>query len=205
MVILRQSLDPLLAQRLASFLRGEGIVAGIFNPITMMGGYDARRTGSMLIILNERDRERCESLLKEYAALPKPEGIEEDSEELFADLTRLDPSVAVRCAACGGPIAVRGDPEACPACGEPVDVMELIVDQLGPEALSPCYEDSPTAVFDDLIGVPCPGCGYWLEGLGRRGVCPECAGSYDKDVILSKFLADLTEGKFLREPEAEQE
>ncbi|MCC6425310.1 MAG: hypothetical protein IT435_00685 [Phycisphaerales bacterium] len=175
---------------MAALLREEGIVARAFDPITMMGGYDLRPTGAMVLLLRESDRQRADQLIKEFEALP-PAVVDPESLEAAPDFSRLDDSVRVACPACGSGIRVREDPERCPSCREPVDVVALAVEQLGPEAIAGCYGEPAIDEYDELADVPCLLCGYALIGLPRTGVCPECAARYDKDEVVQRLLGDL--------------
>lgn len=203
MYTLRKNLDPVHAQRLASYLRDEGIVAGVLHDITSMGGFDFRAPGSSLVLLDRRDGELAEALLRDYEADPPTTPIDETMED--PDVTRLHPSIEVACAECDGTIVASLDPSACPACGSPVDVLALVLDQHGPEALATLYDDEPPGNFVDTAGVACPACGYWLGGLARSGVCPECAQPYSKDVLVTMFLNDLAARRSFTKPSPRDE
>ncbi len=199
MFVLRSQLPPLQAQHLAAFLRAEGIVTGVFHPLTSLGGYDVRPPGSSVVLLHRRDEARAGALADEFDALPLPSPSDAADSEAALDLSRLPQSLTVACPHCQAAVVARDNPAACPACSHTLDITQLIVDQLGPEALAPCYDDEPAAVFSDTAGVACPTCGYWLEGLERRGTCPECRNPYDKDAIVSAFLNDLSQGRLMGE------
>ncbi|HRJ50243.1 MAG: hypothetical protein KF787_02525 [Phycisphaeraceae bacterium] len=195
---LRRHLDPVHAQRLAAHLRSEGVVAGVLHDITSMGGLDFRAPGSSLVLLDRRDAELAEALIREYEADPPTAPIDESMED--ADVTRLDPAIEVACPDCGGTIVASLDPRTCPACRGTIEVLRLVVEQHGPEALATLYEDDSPGAFDDAAGVACPACGYWLGGLGRTGACPECATPYDKDILVTTFLNDLSARRYMKDP-----
>lgn len=121
--------------------------------------------------------ERGRALYDEFRRLPLVEHIPDES--VAPDLSLLDPSTAPRCPACRTKLPLAAV-TACTSCGEPVDVAELIVQEHGPEALTPCYpKRADTDEAPDLL-THCLACGYALENLPSVGVCPECGGPFDK-------------------------
>jgi rubrerythrin len=196
MYVFMRHLEPLEAQRIASFLLNEGVVAAPMHDVTAMG-YNVRPM-SRVVLLDAREKEVAEKLVKELEAEPV-EGIEDDS-EAAPDLSLLDPGMKVECPSCSTAITANTGDSNCPSCRTPVDIAELVAEQFGPEALDTCYPQEEQLAVDESTGVPCTKCGYWLGGLPTTGNCPECSIAYDKSQIVATFLRNLTQGRYLGEP-----
>lgn len=179
-----------LAQPVCDALLGEGIESRVVRPFTSFAGYGPTPPAE-IVILNDDDTTRALSVAAEcvLALASQP------AAEAEIDLSKLSPALRVACPACERALDPRLAVEstiAC-ACGARHDAIELIVNQHGPEALESCTEslessgESPTLMH---ATVKCVHCGYELEGLARRGICPECGKDYDKAVcVLHPYLA----------------
>lgn len=51
-------------------------------------------------------------------------------------------------------------------------------------------ECTPSSAEAGAEVIRCPSCKYDLAGLGRTGVCPECAQAFDKVILLKQALAE---------------
>lgn len=198
--------DHLLAQEAASYLRSQGINAGVSGGLLSgHGPFSGAVKGQYLVMVGDKtDLARARALVRAFH-LSSIELAPEWEDETEPDLSLLDPALVPLCPACGGEISVSE--ERCTRCGGEVDVVELVVSEHGPEALADCYPD-PSEAWASLsdaelaamatplelspeewqaLEVPCPRCGYALGGLSARGVCPECGQAYDK---FNAFLQD---------------
>ena len=157
------------ASQLAAYLRASGIEARVFEKGDPLGG-----VLGVDVAVDDPDAERAERARAEFEATRAAPGWARDMPT--PDLSRLPPNAAPACPGCGArlPLAVVAN---CPACGAPVDVPELIAQELGPEALADCYRDERPAPLDRQA---CHGCGYNLQGLDDDGTCPECGLAYSK-------------------------
>lgn len=184
-----------LAQPVCDALLGDGIESRVVRPFTSLAGYGPTPPAE-IVILNDDDTTRALSVAAEcMLALTN-----QSPGEPELDLSRLSPALRVMCPACDASLDPRLGVDgtiAC-ACGARHDVVELIVNQHGPEALEGCTAsleslgDSPTLMH---ATVKCVHCGYELEGLARRGICPECGKPYDKALcVLSPFLPEKHPG-----------
>ena len=112
-------------------------------------------------------------------------GPKQDLTPLYAesvpDLSLLDPSTAAPCPACGRQLPLSASLDICPACAEPVDVVDVLVKLHGPELMAICYpqptEPIPDAIVE-AVELSCPACKYPLAGLAQTGLCPECGTPY---------------------------
>lgn len=197
MYVFMRHLEPLEAQRIASHLLSEGVVAAPMHDVTAMG-YNVKPM-SRVVLLDGREKELAEKLVNALESEPI-HAIDEDS-QAAPDLSLLDPAIKVECPSCSASITASTGASNCPLCRMPVDIAELVAAQFGPEALDVCYPQEEQLAVDESTGVPCTKCGYWLGGLPTTGNCPECSIAYDKSQIVATFLRNLTQGRYLGEPE----
>lgn len=174
--------SSVVAHQAAEWLIQHGIAARV------VGGTDALSgaSGAFGVIVERHIEPAAKELLLEWERLPplKPEEWEASS---LPDLCLLDPSIKAPCPACGVPLPLDAAVRQCPRCTAPVDVVEIIVNCHGPEALDACFADDPAAVDDELLAqmdLRCPGCEYSLKGLAHTGVCPECGRRYSKHQLI---------------------
>lgn len=196
MYILLRDVEPLDAQRIASYLLAEGVIAAPVHDMTAMG-YNARPT-SRVMLLDGRDKELAARLVAELEQLPRTPALEGGEEE--PDLSQLDRAMVVRCDSCSAEMRANAGHAACPVCSAEVDIADLVVQEHGPEALEACYPREDSIVVKPGSGVPCLKCGYWLAGLGVVGVCPECSTTYDKKRTVEMFLRRLSQGRYMADP-----
>jgi len=86
------------------------------------------------------DLELARALLEEFDQTEADPGWEESAEP---DLSRLDPSLTLHCPECQYDLRGAVDQANCPECGEGFDLLTLVVEQHGPEALDECYDRDP--------------------------------------------------------------
>lgn len=196
MLILRETFDSVSAAAIAAYLRGRGVIAGVIHEVSAVQ-WQLGLKGARIAILHKDEEPRTLGLIEEYRSHP-PSAEEHGDGDDNPDLALLDPLVRIACPSCNASLQACKNPATCPTCGSEIDAIGLLIDQHGPEVLDPCYENSNGVEFADEAGLNCPSCGYWLEGLPRRGICPECAMSYDKDAIVAAFLNNLAHGTFGR-------
>ncbi len=168
MITLRRYRDSVAAHCAADALRNAGIPAEVVGehsfhtlPVHTYGFASLH-----LVIPSEDDRERAEHVLSTLTdeanpleALPEP------------DLSRLAPQHRkIACPSCAADFTIRQGLDRCPSCAAPIDPLALVADAFGPEALTPCYDDSIVA---------CPSCAAPLSQATPRGRCPSCGRAYD--------------------------
>ncbi len=179
-----------LAQPVCDALLGEGIGSRVVRPFTSLAGYGATPPAE-IVILNDGDVQRA-LLVAAECVLTLSCG---PAAEPGVDLSRLASGLRVTCPACEGSLDPRGgvDGRVTCVCGARHGAVELIIAQHGPEALEGCTtmrESSGEAATLMHATVKCVRCGHALEGLARRGVCPECGREFDKAVcVLQAYLA----------------
>ena len=189
------------AESMATALREQGINCAVVGHHTQaaigMEGGKLPWFGYDLIVLQKHDVEPARKMVAELES----EGF--TPEEGWEDAARPDLSVLegtglmVRCGSCELALPLDETMTECPACREPVDVVELLVQAHGPEVLDACYGvESPAASVHSrdasdgdydpaLVRLPCTGCGEILaEGISGR--CPSCGTLFDKRDMLGR-------------------
>ena len=187
MRIVARYASPLLAEAAAEFLRQSSIAARSMGRLGGDGimGTTGGGVFEVAVLVNEQASPARELLQRFNESKPELDPDWEQTTE--PDLTKLDPRHRPVCPTCGRLIAVRPDLSACPSCSAPADLLELIVEQHGPDALAPCYTDQAQDLPDDLIEsapLSCPTCHCPLDGLEPEGICPECGAAYSKPDLL---------------------
>ncbi len=177
-----------LAQPVCDALLAEGIESRVVRPFVSLAGYGPTPPAE-IVILHDEDANRALSVAAECML-----SMTNHDTDPVIDWSKLSPALRVACPMCEAILDPRDAAEGtirC-ACGTSHDVAELIVDQHGPEAFEGCTIGSeapgkPPALMHAVV--KCVHCEYELEGLARRGVCPECGGRYDKaECILHPYL-----------------
>lgn len=190
--------NPIEAQVAARWLCRHGVLAAVVgghvSNLGPYGGFTHRHgMGSFtLAIALERQRVQAGHLLE--LLNDEPAEFNQGWEDACVpDLARLDPALLPPCPSCGEILPPDATIEACPACGAPASVADLIADLHGPEVIEPLLPpDDDTQEFTDellsLAAADCPACGYHLDGLDNPGNCPECGKPYDKREILDWLI-----------------
>lgn len=184
------------AEAAASYLRSCGV------PAQVVGHHLAEAVNRGLgfkaldvVVRSNEDRARAKQLLEEFDRTPPTpdEGWEDRTEP---DLSRLSPELIPDCPSCGVVLPANSAAKVCPSCGEEVDIVSLILDAHGPEALEPCYDEAPAAAVitaptpsasprdpalagERLTPRACSTCGVVLHDAGPRGRCSACGSLYD--------------------------
>jgi hypothetical protein len=185
-----------LAHLTAAHLREHGVMAGVIDAsmsavTTIMGG-SFNQGAYELMIATKRDEERALELLEQLKVSP-PTIDPEWEDDVAPDLSLLDKKLIPQCPGCKWPVAVARPLGPCQRCGTTYDVLQIIFERHGPEALAACYEtEAPMAGLSDAqvcdIAIDCPSCDYPLDGLGVRGHCPECGVAFDKRELFNGLL-----------------
>ena len=177
-----------LAHMHAAYLRDHGIMSGVvglhLNTTSPLLANNLGRGQYELVIPTKRAEDAARALLDECRASP-PRLPEEWEDQVRPDLTRLETRHVPPCPACGRVLDRSRPLGPCMSCGDEHDLIELIVERSGPEALEPCYEQRvPLADLteDEILSIEidCAQCGYPLDDLGMRGHCPECGAWFDR-------------------------
>jgi len=183
MIRIRRYSNALEAEAAAGYLRENGIAASVVGGhVHGVFGLSSLRFAQLeLVILDAAQQSSAEELLAQFER-EGPELAPEWEREAEPDLSRIDTErVPITCAACGCPLRIGGRAEeACPECGAVNDVVDRIIAAHGPEGLAAALGAGEGAESGSTRRVPCPECGYPLEGPETRGRCPECGGLYDK-------------------------
>lgn len=190
--------DPLRAQEARDRLLERGILAAVVDRSNEWLGA-ARSYDVMLCygvqydearaILAQADEAPCDANEQDSGSAEQDTAHEDSGWQ--PDLTRLGQGMAPLCPACGVTLPLNAGLGSCPSCRSAVDVVDLIVQRHGPEALDGCYpreESSVESAMIERMMLLCPACRYSLDGMARAGTCPECGGRYDKAVIVRDFL-----------------
>ncbi len=203
MISVRKFPNSVAAQRAVDFLKANGVPATLVNQ-HIAGGLGlpgARFTQIELVVPDKAIREQAIRLLEQFDAEPvEPlENVEDVAHS--PDISTLDPKkYVVNCPACNAQLPLDAGLLACPECGEGVDVIELIIERYGPEALVSCYQmhqqDLDALESNDLSEASdvlerlsehiksrfqCPSCKADLTNEPVRGRCSHCGSLYDKD------------------------
>ncbi len=185
-----------LAHLAAAHLREHGVMAGVIDAsvsvVIRVMATGVNRGSHELVIASRRDEERAIGLIEDFEMHP-PEIDPGWEDDVAPDLSLLDKALIPRCPGCDWPVSVARPLGPCQRCGSGYDVLEMVFEKHGPEALAPCYEtQSPIANLSDAqvceIAIDCPGCGYPLDGLGVRGRCPECASAFDRRELFNGLM-----------------
>ncbi|MEL6328174.1 MAG: hypothetical protein AAFR38_00810 [Planctomycetota bacterium] len=183
------------AQEAGRYLIDHGVLAAVEDVSPRaeyypgLQAFDAGRFRLMLV--TDDDREVAESLLhdldREEAVLPA-----DWESQSHLDPAGLDPALLPDCPRCrAGLSAETARTGRCLTCGEVVDVLGLVVERHGPEALDGLHDDTPDWPDDALLErfeIACHSCGYPLGGLVIAGSCPECGRAYDKRELIERLL-----------------
>jgi rubrerythrin len=189
--------DAVTAQQLVSYLQAHGVEASTeggllesFGPI--VGAFK----GQYAVGIIQKEEIEEGKILTERFLRQRPildETWEHDVDE--PDLNLLDPALLPDCPSCGLNLMSIPANGLCPSCGTPLDLVALIFEQHGPEALEDCYPKATVSDSDEdafavtnqaqeqmirMMEIPCARCRYSLRGLDLRGTCPECGQPYDK-------------------------
>lgn len=159
-------------------------------------GIDARVVGHQLqdfnlsflaptyevVIGSKDDVDPAKAFLDDWAKrLPATEPIEMDEDAWVPDLSTLDPDAfGVDCPHCTMPLPMDAAAENCPSCGGAVDVVEIILQKHGPEALMHAEAESEPREVATAIGwdEACVSCKASLRGQAFSGRCPGCGSLY---------------------------
>ena len=185
-----------LAHLAAAHLRENAVMAGVIDAtmsaVTTLTGGALSHGAYELVIATKRDQELALELLGALEA--NPPQIDPDWEnDVAPDLSMLDKKLIPDCPGCKWPISIARPLGPCQRCGTEYDVLDMIFNAHGPEALAPCYEtEAPMANLSDEqvseIAIDCPSCDYPLDGLGVRGHCPECGAFFDRRELFNGLL-----------------
>jgi hypothetical protein len=182
MATLRSCTNILEAQQIIGYLRQRGIPAACLAATSGAFGFS-----TCVVVVDSEALEAATLMLDELDGLP-PAAPADWEAQLAPDLSKLPPHVGLECPECSGAVFPCADLIACPLCGAAIDVVELLVQAHGPDALAMCYPE-PDPLGDEVLRsspVQCPWCRYTLSGLPPRGVCPECGETYDKADLLQR-------------------
>lgn len=193
------------AQAVAAYLRDNGVAAQVVGDLLAEAPNHRSMSMSALdvVIASNAMLGRAKELVAEFHA--QPATLEDDWEDQTRpDLSRLPASLAPACPACDVTLPMDEHLSACPACGAGVDVVELVIDRHGPEAVAPCFdapdgpepasvahiEPAPALVGTGGAGARerganegppgiCRACGAALHASVVRGRCASCGTLYD--------------------------
>ncbi len=150
------------ADALVVYLADESIDAAV---ISRLDPYISTHTNFDVIIRTKEDLNLARAVLEEFLATSSTP-TEPLEDQVMPDLADLDPSFRPRCPDCDVVLPPIATMEACPSCDAPVNIIDLIVAQHGPEAFA--------APPDPVTRHACARCGYPRRGLPDPEICPEC-------------------------------
>ena len=185
-----------IAHLAAAHLREHGVMAGVIDgSVSAVTGAlpSVFRNGAYeLYIASKGDEELARELVEQFERDP-PEIDPEWEDHVAPDLSLLDRKLIPDCPGCGWAIMAARPLGPCQRCGTKYDLLEMIFERHGPEALAPCYEtEAPMAHLSDeevcAIAIDCPKCSYPLDGLGLRGNCPECGAGFDRRELFNGLV-----------------
>lgn len=169
-----------------------GIIDATMSAVTSVMGGSFNQGAYELVIASKSDHTRASELLE--GLVRNPPTIDPDWEDHVApDLTLLDRRHIPNCPGCKWPVSLARPLGPCQRCGSAYDVLAMVFERHGPEALTPCYQtELPMANLSDEqvcdIAIDCTNCEYPLDGLGVRGTCPECGAWFDRRELFNGLL-----------------
>ena len=166
--------SPMHAVALCDYLVQNGVPAKVVGGNTDAWVPWVRSSGPYEVVLGSKsDAKLAAFLLEQFNSEPAEYESGLDDQAL-PNLSELDAEMAPPCPSCEGKLPLDAATTACPACGEPVDVAQLIVEAHGPEALAACYESTPSAeelMAMQAVARPCQACG---GPIGEQKACAWC-------------------------------
>jgi len=186
-----------IAQLHAAHLREHGVMAGVIDAsisaVTSLYGGAIGGGQYELVLSTKRASDWAAELLEELKLNPPhiEEGWEDDVQP---DLSMLDPRHLPPCPSCGTTLSLSRPFGPCMRCHTKYDMMQLVFDRFGPEALASCYEQTePMAQYSDeevcSIELDCPSCSYPLDGLAIESHCPECGTWFSRRELFGNILS----------------
>jgi len=134
--------DAVTAQQFVSYLLAHGVSASTeggllesFGPI--VGAFKGQYAVG---ILQKEDLSQARILAEQFL---QQQPVLEDAWEhnVEPDLSMLDPALFPTCPTCGLELLTIPADSHCPSCSTELDLVALVIEQHGPEALADCYPD----------------------------------------------------------------
>jgi len=180
----------------AMYLRENGVMAGVIDAsisvVTSIYGAATGRGQYELVISTKRAGDQAMALLQELELNPPhiEEGWEDD---VRPDLSKLDKKHIPSCPSCGTWLCASRPIGPCIRCHAKYDMIQMVFDQFGPDALAACYEDAEhmTQYSDEdvcSIELDCQTCSYPLDGLPIESHCPECGAWFNRRELFGNIL-----------------